>query len=56
MSVHPRRRVPKHRHLKSDVLEVEEGTPIRPAHKGVHALDVIIDNIISLDDTAINLT
>jgi len=53
MSVHTKKRVPPHRHFRDEVDEARMVRPDRPAYKGVHATDVVIDGTLTLSETAI---
>ena len=50
MSVHTRKKVPPHKHASSDVYDVIEVRPNRPAYRGVHSTDVVVDSTLTLTD------
>jgi len=53
MSVHTKKRVPLHKHFEDEVVGAKNVRPNRPAHKGVHASDVVIDSVLTLAETLI---
>lgn len=51
MSIHIKRKVSPHKHLKDDIIDAREVRPDRPPYKGVHATDVVVDSTLVLDET-----
>jgi len=51
MSVAFKKKVSKHKHLSSEVLDAKEVKPNRPPYRGIHATDIIIDSSLTLAET-----
>lgn len=56
MSVHDKLRIPPHKHFRDEVVEAKRVRPNRPAYKGVHWTDTIIDGTLTLDETNVDFT
>lgn len=53
MSVHTKKKIPPHLHTKDEVVEARAVRPLRPAYKGIHGSDVVIDSNLLLSETLI---
>lgn len=56
MSVHGKPRVAPHKHFSSEVEQVRQVQSNRPAYRGVHWTDTVIDGTRTLDETIVDFT
>jgi hypothetical protein len=56
MSTHGKPRIPPHQHLSTEIQQARQVRNSRPAYRGVHWSDTVIDGNKTLDETIVDFT